>query len=145
MLIKDQYVATLDIFPQETEDYTRIYPFYQHLRENRLTTTRCKKCNEIAWSPRVVCPYCLSDELEWVDLPTKGKVKVFSQTSVLAPLGFESPITHALVELEGINLTLFTRLVNTGTDEPVEGMEVELAVLPIHNDRVIFAFKPVGT
>lgn len=145
MLINDQYVVTLDIFPQEVEEHTMIYPFFQSLREGRLTTTRCKKCGKIAWSPQVVCPYCLNDELEWVDLPTKGKVKVFTQSAIMAPLGFENPITHALVELEGEKLTIFTRLVNVEASEPLEGIEVELAVLPIHNDRVVYAFKPVGS
>ena len=31
----------LDFLPQEGPDDTRIHQFYEHLREGRLTTTRC--------------------------------------------------------------------------------------------------------
>jgi len=44
-------------------------------------------------------------------LPTKGKVITFTEEVVGVPLGFESPLIHALIDLEG-KLTMFVRIVN---------------------------------
>ena len=50
--------------------------------------------------PRVVCPNCLSENLDWIDLPTRGTVKVVTEEEVGVPLGFETPLIHALIDLE---------------------------------------------
>lgn len=135
------YWSCIDLFPQETEEHNRIFPFYNHLKEGRLTTTRCTACNAQAWPPRVVCPECMSDKLEWVDLPTQGLLDTFTIEEVGVPLGFERPLIHGLVKIND-NLTLFSRIVDTKPEELREGMAVMLKVIPIDRERVIYAFKP---
>jgi uncharacterized OB-fold protein len=89
-----------------------------------------------------------------VDLPTKGTVKVVTEEEVGVPLGFETPLIHALIDLRG-KLTLFTRIVNCKVGQLKEGDEVELRVFPVDpvpiqigkdvilNERVFYAFEPV--
>lgn len=137
----DIYWSSIDLFPLETEEHNRIYPFYDHLKQGRLTTTRCKACSAQAWPPRVVCPVCVSDDLEWIDLPTEGILDTFTVEEIGVPLGFENPLVHGLVKIDE-NLTLFSRIVDVRPEELEEGMSLVLQVIPIDRDRVIYAFKP---
>lgn len=153
-ILEGKYIATMDIYPQQAKEFNRIYPFYEFLKQGRFTTTQCKDCGHQAFPPRVVCPNCLSENLEWVDLPTRGTVKVVTEEEVGVPLGFETPLIHALIDLRG-KLTLFTRIVNCKVGQLKEGDEVELRVFPVDpvpiqigkdvilNERVFYAFEPV--
>jgi uncharacterized OB-fold protein len=155
-LFQGKYIATMDLYPQQAPEFNRIYPFYQHLKEGRFTTTRCKKCGARPFPPRVVCPECMSDELEWVDLPTEGTVLVVTEEEVGVPLGFETPLIHALVDLDG-QLRLFTRIVNAKMGELKEGDRVRLHVFKVppvpmekgrevvEVERYYYAFEPVKT
>ena len=66
-ILEGKYIATMDLYPQESREFNRIYPFYEHLRQGRFTTTRCKGCGHEAFPPRVICPNCLSEDLEWIE------------------------------------------------------------------------------
>jgi len=153
-ILEGKYIATMDIYPQQAKEFNRIYPFYEFLKQGKFTTTRCKDCGYQAFPPRVVCPKCLSENLEWVDLPTKGTVKVVTEEEVGVPLGFETPLIHALIDLDG-KLTLFTRILNCRVGQLKEGDEVKLCVFPVDpvpiqigknvilSERVFYAFEPV--
>lgn len=153
-IFKGKYIASMDLYPQQAKEFNRIYPFYEYLREGRFTTTRCTVCGHQAFPPRVICPECLSEDLEWVDLPTEGNVKVVTEEEVGVPLGFETPLIHALIELEE-KLTLFTRIINCEVGQLQEGDRVKLHVfevppVPMEKgrdvitvDRVYYAFEPI--
>jgi uncharacterized OB-fold protein len=153
-ILEGKYIATMDIYPQQAKEFNRIYPFYEFLKEGRFTTTRCKDCSHQPFPPRVICPKCLSENLEWVDLPTRGTVKVVTEEEVGVPLGFETPLIHALIDLGG-KLTLLTRIVNCKVSQLKEGDQVRLRVFPVDpvpmqigrniipSERVFYAFEPV--
>jgi uncharacterized OB-fold protein len=153
-ILEGKYIATMDLYPQEAKEFNRVYLFYQHLREGRFTTTRCKDCLHQAFPPRVICPECLSEDLEWIDLPTSGTVEVVTEEEVGVPLGFETPLIHALIDLGG-KLKLFSRIVHCQVGQLREGDEVRLYVFPVDpvpiqmgretvlKDRVYYAFEPV--
>lgn len=135
------YWSSIDLFPLETEEHNRIFPFYENLRQGRFTTTKCKGCGAQPWPPRVVCPECMSDNLEWVDLPTTGILDTFTVEEIGVPLGFETPLIHGLVKIKD-GLTLFSRITDAKPDGLREGMKVKLKVIPIDRNRVIYAFTP---
>jgi uncharacterized OB-fold protein len=144
----------MDFYPQQSKEFTRIWPFYEHLKQGRFTTTRCRACGRRSFPPRAICSNCYSEDMEWVDLPTRGKVLVLTEEVQGVPLGFEAPLIHALVDLQG-EMTMFVRLVNCQPGEVREGDEVRLVVFPIpevpqetrsgviKQERVYYAFEPV--
>ncbi len=154
-ILEGLYPSTLDMYPFEAKEFNRVHQFYENLRENRFTTTKCTKCGTVSFPPRVVCPKCNSDSLEWVDLPTKGKVLRFTEELAGVPLGFESPLIHARIELED-GRKLISRVINCKEGQLKEGDTVKLAVYDVppmiiekrggvmeEAPRVFFAFEPV--
>jgi hypothetical protein len=152
-LFKNKYIGSMDLYPQEAPEFNRIHPFYEHLKAGKFTTTRCMDCGHRAFPPRVICPECLSEKLEWVGLPMEGQVLVVTEEEVGVPLGFETPLIHALVDLGG-QLTIFARVVNTKMGQLREGDRVKIHVFPVppvpmekgrevvNVERVYFAFEP---
>ena len=157
-ILDGKYPVTMDLWPHESKEFNRIYQFYDNLKEGRFTTTKCKKCGHVAYPPRVICPECYADELEYIDLPKKGKVLVFSEQERGVPLGFEpAPLIHAWIDL-GENSPvkkLLSRIINCPSGKLKEGDEVQFVVfdVPSHPieirretitaERVFFAFEPV--
>ena len=147
----------MDLWPMEAKEFTRIYPFFDNLKAGRFTSTKCKKCGHVAYPPRVVCPECYSDELEYTDLPKEGKVITLAEQVRGVPLGFDSPLIHAWIDL-GANSPikrLLSRIINCPAGQLKEGDTVRFVVfkVPSHPmdvkketkiiDRVFFAFEPV--
>ena len=50
------YARVVDPLPLESSEHNKLHPFYAHLAEGRLTTTRCRGCGRIDWPPRGFCP-----------------------------------------------------------------------------------------
>ena len=156
-ILEDKYPVTMDMWPLEAKEFNRIYKFYENLKEGRFTTTRCKACGHVAYPPRVICPECYSEDLEWIDLPTRGKVLTFTEEVRGVPLGFEPPLIHAWIDLgEGSPVRkILSRVINCPAGKLKEGDEVKLVVFPVPShpielkketkmaERVFFAFEPV--
>ncbi|MCF8039236.1 MAG: zinc ribbon domain-containing protein [Desulfohalobiaceae bacterium] len=155
--VQDRYSPTLDIFPIQCSEFNRIYQFYENLKENRLTTTKCLSCRHVAYPPRVLCPQCYSEELEWIDLPDRGKVLCVVEKWKGLPICFEAPLITAWIELPDPSPVkrLLTRIINCGAGQLKEGSEVRLTVFDVDahpidkgkekfmKERVFFAFEPV--
>jgi uncharacterized OB-fold protein len=157
-ILENRYPATMDLWPMETKEFTRIYEFYDNLKAGRFTTTKCKQCGYVAFPPRVICPECYSDQLEYTDLPKEGKVITFAEQVRGVPLGFDSPLIHAWIDL-GANSPvkrLLSRIINCPAGKLKEGDTVRFIVfkVPSHPmdvkrdtkiiERVFFAFEPVA-
>lgn len=155
-ILQGKYMATMDLFPQQSKEFNQIHPFYEFLKEGRFTTTKCKDCGSEPFPPRVLCPDCYSTDMEWIDWPTTGTVIEVTEEVVGVPLGFgKPPLVHALVDLEG-KLTFFVRIINCQQGELKSGDKVKLAVFdidPVPQEqgrqvveipRVFYAFEPAG-
>lgn len=155
--LEGKYPVTMDIWPVETKEFNRIYQFYDNLKAGRFTTTKCKKCGYVAYPPRVICPECYSDELEYIDLPQTGKIITFVEQARGVPLGFEAPLIHAWIDLgeKSPIKRLLSRIQNCPAGKLKEGDEVHLVVFKVPShlmdvkketklmERVFFAFEPV--
>ena len=155
--LEGKYSPTLDIWPVEAKEFNRIYTFYDNLKEGKFTTTKCTQCNHIAYPPRIICPECYSEELEWIELPKRGKVLTVGEKWGGVPICFEPPLIDAWIDLgeESPVKRLLSRVINCEGGQLKEGDEVQLVVfdVPSHPiekrkeriiaERVFFAFEPV--
>lgn len=136
----DPNVYSLDPVPLQTKDQNRIYPFYDHLKRGRLTTTQCSQCDHICWPPRIVCPKCMSDQLDWVDFPDVGRIYAYTVQTAGNPPGFPSPLIYALIDFDN-GVRIISPVVDCKPEEVEVGAEVVLKVVPVPKDRVLFFFR----
>ena len=132
----------LDFYPLEDEENTRISLFFKNLGEGRLTTTRCKSCESLLWPPRIVCPECLSDELDWVDLGSEGELYAFTEMRLGAPLGFveDVPFCIGIVKIGG--LLISARIDDAKYENLNIGGKVQLKIVELKDGRLFYRFVP---
>ena len=130
----------LDFYPLQDEESTRISKFFQNLKEGRLTTTKCKTCGKLSWPPRIVCPDCLSETLEWVNLGAEGELYAFTEMRLGAPLGFleDVPFCIGIVKIGG--LLLSARIDNVKYDDLRIGDKVKLKIIKLEDGKVFYRF-----
>ncbi len=154
-ILNGKYAVSMDMYPLQDKNYNMVYKFYDNLKEGRFTTTKCTDCGARSFPPRIICPECLSENMEWVDLPSEGTVLVVAEQEAGVPLGFQAPLIHAHVDLGG-ELTYLGRVQNCKAGELKEGDKVKLVVIPIEpvpadgkkgaviqHERVFFVFEKV--
>jgi hypothetical protein len=75
--------------------------FYKYILQGKLMGGKCKKCGKIHLPPRPMCDKCFSKEMEWVEMPQKGKLMTYTIIHV-APTQFQgmAPYAVGIVELE---------------------------------------------
>ncbi len=121
----NEYFRAIDPYPLQGNKNTRLTPFYEALRDERLVTNACTQCEQRHWPPRVVCPNCLSDQLDWVALSSQGTIHAFTIQETGVPPGFPRPLIFAVVSIE--ELRIFTRLVETESAQVQRGLTVVLS------------------
>jgi len=118
---------------------TKTGKFVDMLAEGKIEGTVCKKCGAKFFPPRADCASCLSKEMDWFEMPKKGKLETFT-TAYYAPFGFEAdpPYTMGVVDFGG-NLKLFARVAKEVKLEDVKvGMDVGARPLKYDDGQISF-------
>jgi uncharacterized OB-fold protein len=113
--------------------------FFSRLAEGRFQTMRCSGCGEIHYPPRVICPLCLGEDLEWVDMPREGILAAFTQQK--DAIRCRKPDVLGLVELEGIGNVL-TRIDATFEELRI-GQRVVFDTWTSPDGVVLHQFRPI--
>lgn len=138
------YVATIDPFPHQDKKFTKIYPFYDYLKQGRLVTTRCQDCGHLTWPPKTMCPQCASAKIQWWDLPQEGTIVEYTVAERGIPAGFDIPTIFVLVQMGEV------RILSRLMDAKPHQVDIGLAVLPglvkvpgtpFSEERVLPVFK----
>lgn len=143
MMVKIDMPYILDFYPLQTEEFTQIHSFFENLKEGKFTTTKCKKCGEILWQPRIVCPHCSGNEMDWIDLPQEGKLFAFTEVFYGVPLGLEqdAPFSIGVVELDGLPMSVLARIDDAHFEDLEVGQEMKLKIINLEDGRVWFRWE----
>jgi uncharacterized OB-fold protein len=110
--------------------------FYDAAKQGRFLIKTCKACGKAHWYPRAVCPFCASEETEWVE--ASGKATIYSY-SVMRRV--PEPFALAYVTLaEGP--TMLTNIVDCDFDALKIGQAVEIVFKPSDGEPLVPMFKP---
>ena len=118
---------------------TKMTKFVDLLGEGKIEGTLCKKCGAKFFPPRADCASCFSNEMDWFEMPKKGKLETFT-TAYYAPFGFEAdpPYTMGVVDFGG-KLKLFARVAKEIKPEDVKvGMDVTIRPLKYDDGQISF-------
>lgn len=77
-------------------------PMYDAAGRGEFVIQRCARCEQFVYYPRPACPYCLSDQIEWVPASGRGNVWSFAIVEHPAHPAFDDkvPIVLAAVQLD---------------------------------------------
>ncbi|MBA4417263.1 MAG: DNA-binding protein [Syntrophus sp. (in: bacteria)] len=118
---------------------TKTAKFVDLLGEGKIEGTVCTKCGAKYFPPRSDCSACLSKEMEWFAMPTKGTLETFT-TAYYAPFGFEAdpPYTMGVVDFND-GLKLFARLSKAIPIADIAvGMNVSIQPLKYDDGQISF-------
>jgi len=105
--------------------YAEDSKFFLGLAKGKLLGSECKNCHQRYATPRSHCMEC-GNETRWFELPLKGKVHSWT-TCYFGSEEFlkETPFNLALVEFEGVDTLLLSRLDGVEQNDIYIGMEVK--------------------
>lgn len=105
-------------------------PFWKGLKEGRFELPFCTSCDKAHFYPRIICPHCGADGIEWRAASGRGQIHTYV-ISHKAPKGWTGnvPYVIAVVELEeGPRMLTNLDMAETPTLENVRiGMPVSLS------------------
>jgi uncharacterized OB-fold protein len=75
-------------------------PFWNAVRQHRLTVQRCSEDGQWEWTPKPVCSRCRRQTLVWTEVSGRGAVYTYSIVRRPQSEAYEVPYVVAVVELE---------------------------------------------
>jgi len=118
---------------------TKTAKFVDFLAEGKVEATVCKNCGARFFPPRADCAKCFSKNMDWFEMPKKGRLETFT-TAYYAPVGFEGdpPYTMGVVDF-GDGMKLFARMAKDMNPEEIRvGMDVSIRPLKYDNGQLSF-------
>ena len=129
--------------PQPTPETA---PFWEGCKAHELRLQFCTQCQAHFFYPRIFCPRCLSDAVEWRPVSGKGTLHTFVISARPAP-GFENEVPYAIaiVKLdEGPHLMTNIVGVEIKPENLPAGMPVEVVFEDVSDAISLPKFQPVG-
>ncbi len=122
-------------------------PFWAALKEKRFDLPWCQACGKAHFYPRLLCPHCGSERIEWRAASGRGTVHTFVINHKAAK-GYEdkAPYVIAVIELEE-GPRMLSNLVMDGMPTPKNvaiGMPVTLVHDEVTPQVTLPRFKPAG-
>ncbi len=118
--------------------------FWDGTRQRELRVPHCRACGRAFWYPRVTCPHCLSDDLDWRASAGTGEVHAVSV------MGRGTPYAVVLVDLdapsgsEDHRVRLMSSTTGIDPADVQVGMRVRLAWEELSDGRHLWLFEPGG-
>ena len=119
-------------------------PFWDAAKRNELIIQKCKDCEKHVFYPRLVCPHCFSDNLDWVDASGKGTVYAYTIVQNNAPSPFinDMPYVVAVIRLaEGVQM--LSNIVDCDVNDLKCDMDVEVTFEKLNDEFTLPKFRPV--
>jgi uncharacterized OB-fold protein len=118
-------------------------PFWDATREGRLIIQKCKDCEKHIFYPRMACPHCFSDNIEWVEASGKGTIYSFTVVESNAPSPFvpDMPFVIAVVILEE-GVRMLSNIVECDLDALECDQAVEVTFEKLNDEFILPKFRP---
>ena len=101
---------------------THTEPFWEGAKQGKLMLPRCRDCNRVHWYPRFLCPFCHSDNIEWIEGSGEGTIHTYAvQHLAFGPWAEEAPYVTAYIDLkEGDRMLTVLRGVDPHKPEEIK-------------------------
>ena len=119
-------------------------PFWDGAKRHELLIQKCKECQKYVFYPKVICPFCLSDTLEWVKATGRGKIYSYMVVYSYQPQAFaeDVPYVVAIIDLqEGVRM--MSNIVECPPDKVQCDMDVEVVFDEVTPEVTLPKFRPI--
>ena len=120
-------------------------PYWDGLKEHKLMLPKCEDCDTPFFYPRILCPYCQSRHITWIQASGKGKLYSFEIVYQHLNRRFNVPRPYilAMIELDE-GPRLMSNLIHIEADPQVVkcDMPVEIVFEKLTDDITISLFQP---
>ncbi len=120
-------------------------PFWEGTKLHELRIQRCPQCRRHIFYPRSLCPFCLSEKLEWVTASGRGNVHSYTVVRRAPSPAFQEDVPYvlAIVALEeGPRLT--TNIVNCSPHDVRVEMPVQATYDDVTANMTLLKFEPLA-
>ena len=111
--------------------------FWDGTREQTLLIPTCRACGKAFWYPRVTCPSCLSEDLDWRPSTGVGEVHAVSV------MHRGTPYAVVIVDVEE-GVRLMSNMTGVDPTDVHVGMRVRLTWEALSDGRHLWLFEPGG-
>ena len=122
-------------------------PFWDGAKAGKLMLPRCTDCNKTHFYPRVICPHCQGNNIEWIEASGEGTVHTFAvQHRAFGGWADEVPFVTAYIDMkEGSRMLTVLRGVNAEQPETIKiGSPVKVEFEQASDDISIPFWRVVG-
>ena len=122
--------------------------FLQEGAEPKLLISKCKLCNTPAFPQTSYCPNCASDQVEVVQLGSRGKLRNFTKVRNMPPeCRIAVPYGVGIAEFPEYNIRIMGLLTIHDLSKLRPGMEIKLVVGRVYEEQgqevFTYKFQPV--
>lgn len=118
--------------------------FWDGCKNKKLLVQKCEDCQKHIFYPKLFCPFCLSQELSWVEASGKGKIYSFTVVYSYQPTEFSDDVPYviAVIELdEGVRM--MSNIVDCNPVEVQCDMHVEVVFDEVSEEVTLPKFQLV--
>ncbi len=119
-------------------------PFWEAALNEKLIIQQCKDCEKYVFYPRIACPHCFSDNMEWIEASGKGTVYSYTVVENNAPSAFKNdmPYVVAVVQLEE-GVRMLSNIVECEPQEVTCDMPVQVTFEKLNDEFTLPKFRPL--
>lgn len=110
--------------------------FWEATKKESMLLPHCADCGKTHWHPRLFCPFCFSNKLEWKE--SAGKATLYAATTLSKA---SEPYIVAYVELAEGPLML-TNIIDCSLDDLQIGDPLTLTFSPMSSGHFLPVFRP---
>ena len=115
--------------------------FVAYLEQGKVMATRCQKCGNSYFPPKMDCPRCSSSDVDWFEITGSGKLATYTVVHY-GPTGFEDDAPYVLAIADFDGLRVFGRLSRDIREEDIKpGMELKAVPVKLPNSKVSYEFQ----
>jgi len=121
----------------EPPEDPELQTFWDGTRRQELLIPHCTDCGRAFWYPRITCPACLSENIDWRASAGAGEVHAVSVMHRVTPYAV------VLVDLDD-GVRLMSNIVGVDAVDVTVGMRVRLTWEALSDGRHLWLFEPGG-
>lgn len=117
--------------------------FWNGAKQGKLMIQQCPQCHKHIFYPRMSCPFCFSDQLQWVQSSGQGKIYTYTVVRSNAPSAFiaDMPFVIAVVRLEE-GVQMLSNIVDCDPAAVYCEMPVQVVFEKLTEEFTLPKFKP---